>query len=90
MEQHDPSLMDGHKVLYERKVPFELRIKEVDVIEKIGQEVGSREEIRVKLLYLGDAQDPENIKVELFSEHDYFFYYCHDVTPQIFSMMQKE
>lgn len=41
-------LADGHKIVYEREVPFELRIQEASG----PQEVGTLEAVRVKLLLL--------------------------------------
>lgn len=40
---------DGHKIVYDREVPFELRINDGDLGP---QEVGTLEAIRVKLLIL--------------------------------------
>ena len=55
IEEMDPSLgkflwplADGHKIIYEREVPFELRIQDTNG----PQEVGTLEAIRVKLLTL--------------------------------------
>jgi hypothetical protein len=48
----------------------------------VGQEVGSRETVTFKVLYRGKGgvidqaeDDPEVIKIEISSDHDYFFYY---------------
>ena len=43
----DQSIGEGHRVVYEREVPFELRINDN---ESGPQEVGTLEAIRVKLL----------------------------------------
>ena len=53
----DPSLQDGHRVAYDREVPFELR---VDVERR--QEVGTLEAIRCKILALGDELSPEHCR----------------------------
>jgi hypothetical protein len=87
IEEMDPSLADGHKVLYDREVPFELRIQD----SKSGpQEVGTLEAIRVKVLQLGEDSNPHHIKLELSSENDLFFHYLHAVDDAAFRMMQEE
>ena len=49
IEELDPSLQEGHQVVYDREAPFELRIH-----DKSGpQEVGTLEAIRVKVLVQG-------------------------------------
>jgi len=42
-------LADGHKIIYDREVPFELRIQDASTGP---QEVGTLEAIKVKLLVL--------------------------------------
>ena len=49
MEDTDPSLIDGHSIVFNKEVPFELRIQEVG---SEPQEVGTLESINVKLLVL--------------------------------------
>ena len=44
-----PSKADGHKLVYDREVPFELRIQDS---EGGPQEVGTLEAVRVKVLVL--------------------------------------
>lgn len=48
IEELDPSLSDGHRLIYDREVPFELRLEDTNG----PQEVGSLEGIRVKLLII--------------------------------------
>ena len=50
LEDPDPSLAHGHRVFFEREVPFELRAAEG--VEE-PQEVGSLEAIKVKVLAIG-------------------------------------
>lgn len=57
----DPSLQDGHRVAYDREVPFELR---VDVDTRSTQEVGTLDAIRCKILALGDELSPEHCRQE--------------------------
>jgi len=86
IEEMDPSLADGHRVIYDREVPFELRIQDPS---SGPQEVGTLESIRVKLLVLGDDSNPQHIKVELTSENDLFFHYLHTVDEAVFRGMQE-
>ena len=48
IEELDPSLSEGHRLIYDREVPFELRLEDTNG----PQEVGSLEGIRVKILII--------------------------------------
>jgi hypothetical protein len=47
IDEMDPSLAEGHTVVYDREAPFELRIQDPN---SGPQEVGTLEAIRVKIL----------------------------------------
>jgi len=47
IEEMDPSLAEGHSVVFDREAPFELRIQDPN---SGPQEVGTLEAIRVKIL----------------------------------------
>ena len=49
IEEMDPSIADGYRVIYDREAPFELRLQETG---DSPQEVGTLEAIRVKILTL--------------------------------------
>lgn len=49
IEELDPSVADGHKIIYDRECPFELRIQNT---ADSAQEVGTLEAIKVKILVL--------------------------------------
>lgn len=85
IEEMDPSLADGHRLLYDREVPFELRIQDPS---SGPQEVGTLESIRVKVLLLGDEANPQHLKVELTSENDLFYHYVHATDESQFRVMQ--
>lgn len=87
IEEMDPSLADGHRVIYDREVPFELRIQDPS---SGPQEVGTLESIRVKVLSLGEDGNPQHIKIELTSENDLFFHYLHTVDEPGFRVMQED
>jgi hypothetical protein len=84
VDEMDPSLAEGHRIIYDREVPFELRIQEAG---QTPQEVGTLEAIKVKVLLLGEDSHPEHIKVELTSENDLFFYYLHSIDESVFAEM---
>ena len=80
-------MLEGHKIVYDREVPFELRIQDHN---QTPQEVGTLEAIRAKVLVKGDGGAIEEIKVELTSENDLFFHYTHAVTVDSFRNMQEQ
>ena len=77
----------GHRVIYDREVPFELRVQQVS---EVPQEVGTLEAVRVKMLLLGDDASPGVIKMELTSENDLFFHYTHTLDEQGFRLVQEQ
>ncbi|ORC85537.1 uncharacterized protein TM35_000341490 [Trypanosoma theileri] len=70
IEQSDPSLADGFKVVYDREVPCELR-----PMRGGSAESGSLEGMKVKVLSFGDDHSLSAMRVELTSESDLFFHY---------------
>jgi hypothetical protein len=86
IDDMDPSLSGGHKAVYEREVPFELRVQQA---ADAPQEVGTLEAVKVKLLLLGDEASPSAIRMELTSENDLFFNYTHTLEPDGFRTVQE-
>lgn len=86
LEEMDPSLSDGHRVLFDREVPFELRIQEVG---SGLQEAGTLEAVKTKILQLGHEGSPAHIRLELTSENDLFFHYIHAVDERGFNTLQN-
>lgn len=86
MDDLDPSTGDGHRVVYDRECPFELRLKE---LEDETPEIGTLEAIKVKLLVLEKDNGLESIKIELSSENDLFFYYMHVADEDSFRLIQE-
>lgn len=84
LEEMDPALADGHRVVYDREVPFELRAGAGP------QDTGTLEAIRCKILLLGDEHNPHHCKIELTSESDVFFHYVHAVNEQDFRAVQED
>lgn len=87
IEELDPSLADGHRIIYEREVPFEMRLQESDAGP---QDMGTLEAIRAKVLVLGDDDVPVNVRIELSSENDLFFHFTHEVDAEGFRAIQNE
>ena len=74
LDEMDPSLTEGHRLSYDREVPFELRLE-----DNIGpQEVASFEAIRAKVLMIGDETNPTQIRLELSCENDLFFHFTNE------------
>lgn len=86
IEEMDPSLADGHRIVFDREVPLELRIQDSN---SGPQEIGTLEAIRVKVLLLGDDASPEHVKIELSSENDLFYNYLHAVDEAAFRILQE-
>merc|ERR1719359_1910785 len=86
IEEMDPSLAEGHRVVYDRECPFELRVQDADTGPP---EVGTLEAIRCKILALGEETSPQHARIELTSENDLFFHYTHSVDEHGFRSMQE-
>eukprot|EP00904_Undaria_pinnatifida_P006602 jgi/Undpi1/3071/HiC_scaffold_15.g06447.m1 len=87
IEEMDPSVADGFRVIYDREVPFELRVQES---ADGPQQVGTLEAIKVKVLLLGDDPAPQSVRVELSSEADLFYHYTHRTDEASFQVMQDD
>ncbi|KAG8347734.1 putative Centriolar protein SAS N terminal [Trypanosoma vivax] len=68
IEQSDPSIADGFRVVYDREVPCEMR-------SVGGTRDGSLEGMKVKVLTFGDDHSLNTMRVELTNECDLFFHY---------------
>ncbi|PFH32275.1 hypothetical protein BESB_015930 [Besnoitia besnoiti] len=86
IDELDPSLADGHVLVYSREVPFELRLQ--DTAAGAARDTGRLEPVRVKILILGDEASPQHIRVELTSENDLFLNYTHALNETLFRQMQ--
>ena len=87
LEALHPSLEAGFAVLYDREVPFEMRVQ-----QEVGEQeqVGTLEALRTKILLLGNEDNPTAVRVELTSENDLFFNYSHSMDPDTFSILQDQ
>jgi len=87
IDELDPALANGHRVVYDREVPFELRVQAAD---SAPQEVGTLEAIRCKVLVLGEGDNVANVQVELTSENDIFFHHVHSMDARGFRGIQDQ
>jgi hypothetical protein len=71
IEELDPSLADGHRIIYERQVPFELRLEDTNG----PLDAATFEEIGAKILVVGDDSYPSHLRIELSCENDLFFHF---------------
>ena len=85
IDAKDPSLSEGHKLIYNREVPFELRLED----NEGPQEVASFEAIRCKILIGGEENNPIQIRLELSCENDLFFHFTSDIDEETFKIMQE-
>ena len=82
----DPSLANGHRVFYEREVPFELRTA---TGTEEPQEVGALEAIKVRILAVGPEGAYSGLRIELTSENNLFFHYAHELDAAEFGKLQE-
>jgi hypothetical protein len=85
MEEMDPSLSDGYRVLYDREVPLEICHQHNN--ESVRN--GTVETLKIKLLILGPEESPSSVKVELSSEADLFFHYMHCIEETGYKKIQE-
>ena len=85
IDSKDPSLSEGHKLLYNREVPFELRLEDKDG----PQEVASFESLGCKVLYKGQENNINQIRIELSCENDLFFHFTSDIDEETFKLMKE-
>ena len=85
IDSKDPSLREGHKVVYNREAPFELRLEDNDG----PQEVASFESIGCKVLIIGEENNYSQIRIELSCENDLFFHFTSDIDEETFKIMQE-
>jgi len=71
IEELDPSLAEGHRIIYERQVPFEIRFEDTNG----PQDAATFEVIGAKILLVGDETNPSHLRVELSCENDLFFHF---------------
>eukprot|EP00992_Anisonema_acinus_P004538 TRINITY_DN1595_c0_g1_i1.p1 TRINITY_DN1595_c0_g1~~TRINITY_DN1595_c0_g1_i1.p1 ORF type:complete len:243 (+),score=22.18 TRINITY_DN1595_c0_g1_i1:39-767(+) len=87
IDEMDPSLAEGHRVMYDREVPFELRTQESS---QKPHDVGTLEGVKTKVLVLGEDNNILSLRIELSSESDLFFHYTCNINFNGFRQLQEE
>lgn len=85
IEELDPSVADGYRIIYDREVPFELR-----PADSADQDVGALEGIKVKVLTAGEENAITALRIELSSESDLFFHYTCVVNNLGFQQLRED
>mmetsp|Transcript_56635 Transcript_56635/g.64916 ORF Transcript_56635/g.64916 Transcript_56635/m.64916 type:complete len:236 (+) Transcript_56635:40-747(+) len=83
----DPSLSEGFRVIYEKDIPFHIRFEDSDPERPDNELI---ENIHIKMLILGDIQNPQVFKLELSSDNDLFFFYAHTVSNSSFRDVKEQ
>lgn len=86
-DEMDPSLSEGHRLLFDKEIPFELRIPQST---NNSADLGTIENIRVKVLLLGEEDSPQEFKIQLTSDTDLFFNYMHITDEHHYRELQEE
>ncbi|KRX05983.1 hypothetical protein PPERSA_01061 [Pseudocohnilembus persalinus] len=87
LEEIDPSLEGGFSISYDREIPIELRLQDVNTQP---QDVGTLESIRVKILIQGENLNYNVMKIELTSETDLFFNYISIIDEESFQRIKND
>ncbi|EGR29241.1 hypothetical protein IMG5_160400 [Ichthyophthirius multifiliis] len=74
IDEMDPSLADGHRVVYDREIPFHIRFQKQDVET---EDLPNLEPLRTRVFILGDEKNLQQLKLELSSDNDIFFHFTH-------------
>lgn len=83
IEKRDPSASKGFVKLYQKEIPFELKISD----NKKETELGSLESIDCKILIKGDAKKPDLLRIELSCENDLLFSFFCDLDEASFATL---
>ncbi len=86
IEEMDPSLADGFRIVYDREVPFELRPATVEREENVG----ALEGVKVKVLVQGEDSSITALRVELSSESDLFFHHSCVINSLGFNQLRED
>ena len=65
LEDLDPILQDGHKIIFKKEIPTEIKRGESKIMENINY----------RIILIGEEFAPQNVRIELTSENDIFFYF---------------
>lgn len=85
VQQADPSLADGSRIVYDREVPLELR-----AVVAGESSAGSLEQFRIKVLANGEDRNLASMRIEITSESDIFFHYTCIINDQGFLRLRDD
>lgn len=74
----DPVLSQGFKEIFNREVEVEIKKEDKRI----------REDLRIRVLYLGDESAATNIRLEISSENDLYFYYLTEIDSTAFRKLK--
>ena len=86
IEEMDPSLVGGFRVIYDREVPFELRAANANQ----EANVGALEGVKVKVLVKGEENSITSLRVELSSESDLYFHHTCVINSAGFNQLRED
>ena len=87
LDNQDPSLKEGYKILFEKEIPMDLKLEN----KKGKKDISSFEGIMFKVLKKSSSQSvPSQIKIELYSENDLFFHFTSIIDEEIFKAMKEK
>ena len=84
IDELDPSLQDGHHISQERDLPMRVATKGMESTHS------SNEIMHLKVLVLGDEQEPGNVRFEITSMDDIFFHYVGNVNEEVFMTIKAD
>ena len=88
LDNLDPSLKDGYKLVFEKEIPMDLKLEN----KKGKKDISSFEAIIFKVLKVQSSSKsiPSNIKIELYSENDLFFHFTSILDEEKFKVMKEK
>jgi len=82
IEVMDPSLSDGSRIIFDREFPCIIRFDGNNTNDIL-------DDLRVKILVQGDDNNPKQVRIEVTSDSDLFFFFHHWATPSNFNEIKE-
>ncbi len=82
IEEMDPSVQDGGRIVYDREVPVELKTADGDDSVLEG--------LKMKLVVLGEDSSPSTVRLEVSSEAELFFHYTCVINAQGYLQLRDD
>ena len=87
IDSKDPSLGNNLAKIYEEEIPFEIRY-ETDNLT--GEDKSVFKPLICKILATDEMSEQVNIKIEIGSDSDLYFYYTTEITSSLFEKLKEE